>query len=225
MISDRLKTVAEMTTRGNIVADIGTDHGYVPIYLVENQICEKVYAMDINDGPLKIADKNIAMKELESNIETIKSDGMEKLKDNMVQTVIIAGVGGELMVNILKKGENIKGIKEFVLCPHRRVDMVREYLLDKNWKIIDEKMLIDDGKYYTVMKAKKGCEKISYDETEIKYGRILLKNKDNILKKYLEKEYSKFYDILNTMKKSNSENISRIEQVIYLNREAYKVYD
>lgn len=225
MISDRLKTVAEMTTKGNIVADIGTDHGYVPIYLVENQMCEKVYAMDINDGPLKIAEKNIAMKNFSGNIETIKSDGMEKLQDNMVQTVIIAGMGGELIVNILKRGESIRGIKELVLSPHRRADLVREYLLKKNWEITEEKMLIDSGKYYTVMKAKKCIEKISYKETEIKYGRILLENKDMILKGYLEKEYSKFYDILNTMKKSNCENIRQIKQVIYLNREAYKVYD
>ena len=106
MISERLKAVAGMVTKGKKVADIGTDHGYVPIYLVENSICSKVYAMDINEGPLKIADKNIAIHGLSDKIETIQSNGMEKLKDNMVDGAIISGMGGDLIVNILKNGEN-----------------------------------------------------------------------------------------------------------------------
>ena len=225
MTSYRLKTVAKMTTKGNIAADIGTDHGYVPIYLVENNICEKVYAMDINEGPLKIAKKNITLKGLNNQIVTIQSNGMEKMKNNMADTVIIAGMGGDLIVNILKKGESIEGIKELVLSPHRRVDLVREYILDKGWEIIDEKMLIDCGKYYTVIKAKRGRNDALYSKMEIKYGRILLDRKDITLKGYLEKEYSKFSDILNTMKKNNSEDIKQVENIIKLNREAYKIYD
>ena len=122
MISERLKAVAGMVTKGKKVADIGTDHGYVPIYLVENSICSKVYAMDINEGPLKIADKNIAIHGLSDKIETIQSNGMEKLKDNMVDGAIISGMGGDLIVDILSRGKNIKGINELVLSPHRRVD-------------------------------------------------------------------------------------------------------
>ena len=226
MISERLKAVAGMVTKGKKVADIGTDHGYVPIYLVENSICSKVYAMDINEGPLKIADKNIAIHGLNYKIETIQSNGMDKLKDNMVDGAIISGMGGDLIVDILSRGKNIKGIKELVLSPHKRVDLVRKYLLKNNWEIIDEKMLIDSGKYYTIIKALKNDKNLHmYSDVELKYGKILLDNKDLILKGYLEKEYSKFADIFEKMKANKSDNMQEVENIIYLNREAYRIYD
>lgn len=226
MISERLKAVAGMVTRGKKVADIGTDHGYVPIYLVENSVCSKVYAMDINEGPLKIADKNIAMHGLSDKIETIQSNGMDKLKDNMVDGAIISGMGGDLIVDILSRGKNIKGINELVLSPHRRVDLVRKYLLENNWEIIQEKMLVDSGKYYTIIKAQKSDKNIHmYSNVELKYGKILLDNKNLVLKGYLEKEYSKFINIFEKMKSNKSDNMQEVENIIYLNREAYKVYD
>lgn len=226
MISERLKAVAGMVTKGKKVADIGTDHGYVPIYLVENSICSKVYAMDINEGPLKIADKNIAIHGLSDKIETIQSNGMEKLKDNMVDGAIISGMGGDLIVDILSRGKNIKGINELVLSPHRRVDLVRKYLLENNWEIIDEKMLIDSGKYYTIIKVLKNDEKLHmYSDVELKYGKILLDNKDLVLKGYLEKEYLKFAEIFEKMKANKSDNMQEVENIIYLNREAYRIYD
>lgn len=226
MISERLKAVAGMVTKGKKVADIGTDHGYVPIYLVENSICSKVYAMDINEGPLKIADKNIAIHGLSDKIETIQSNGMDKLKDNMVEGAIISGMGGDLIVDILSRGKNIKGIKELVLSPHRRVDLVRKFLLENNWEIVDEKMLIDSGKYYTIIKALKNNKGLRmYSDVELKYGKILLDNKDLILKGYLEKEYSKFADIFEKMKANKSDNMQEVENIIYLNREAYRIYD
>ena len=226
MISERLKAVAGMVTKGKKVADIGTDHGYVPIYLVENSICSKVYAMDINESPLKIADKNIAIHGLSDKIETIQSNGMEKLKDNMVDGAIISGMGGDLIVDILSRGKNIKGINELVLSPHRRVDLVRKYLLENNWEIIDEKMLIDSGKYYTIIKALKNDKKLHmYSDVELKYGKILLDNKDLVLKGYLEKEYLKFAEIFEKMKANKSDNMQEVENIIYLNREAYRIYD
>lgn len=226
MISERLKAVAGMVTKGKKVADIGTDHGYVPIYLVENSICSKVYAMDINEGPLKIADKNIAIHGLSDKIETIQSNGMEKLKDNMVDGAIISGMGGDLIVDILSRGKNIKGINELVLSPHRRVDLVRKYLLENNWEIIDEKMLIDSGKYYTIIKALKNDKKLHmYSDVELKYGKILLDNKDLVLKGYLKKEYLKFAEIFEKMKANKSDNMQEVENIIYLNREAYRIYD
>lgn len=145
MLSKRLKTVADMVTRGNIVADIGTDHGYVPIYLIKNKISPYAYAMDINMGPLKSAEKNIKSEGLSEKIETILSDGMEKFEPGMADTVIIAGMGGELIIRILKASKAKKSIKELVLSPHKGVDLVRKYILSENWHITDEKMLTDAG--------------------------------------------------------------------------------
>lgn len=224
MLSKRLKAVADMVTKGNIVADIGTDHGYVPIYLVKNNISKKAYAMDINEGPLKMADRNIRLEGLEKNITTILSDGMDKMWDNMAETVIIAGMGGDLIVDILSRGSEIKGMKELVLSPHKRTDLVRKYLTQNGWKIIKEDMVIDAGKYYTVIKANRG-EETNYTDVELIYGKYLLENRNSILKQYLEKENDKFSDILNTMKESGNKNTLQIKEILEVNQKGRAYYD
>lgn len=224
MLSKRLKAVADMVTKGNNAADIGTDHGYVPIYLVKNHISGHVYAMDINEGPLKMADKNICLEGFSEKITTVLSDGMEKLKDHMAETVIIAGMGGDLIADILFRGKNIKGIKELVLSPHKRIDIVRKYLTENHWKIIQEEMVKDAGKYYTILKAVPGEER-EYTDVELKYGRCLLKNHNETLKEYLEKENEKFLEILNRMKKDGNKNISQIEEILKMNEKGRAYYD
>lgn len=230
MLSKRLEQVALMVTKGNIIADIGTDHGYVPIYLIKNKICPKAYAMDINKGPIEIAKKNIISYGLENQITTLQSDGLDMLEPNMADTVIIAGMGGELIVNILEKGlerlENCqKPLNELVLSPQKRIDMVRKYLIDNSWQIVDEKMLIDMNKFYTVIKAKKGREKVDYRPEELLYGRILLNRKDEILRQYLEVENNKFENVRATMLQSNSEGIDEVDRILEYNKAGRAAYD
>lgn len=224
MLSKRLKTVADMVTKGNVVADIGTDHGYVPIYLVKNHICNQAYAMDINEGPLEMAEKNIYLEGLSDKITTVLSDGMEQMADNTAETVIIAGMGGDLIVDILSRGEHVKGIKELVLSPHKRGDLVRKYLIENHWKIVREEMVTDAGKYYTMIKTQRG-EDTEYNEVELIYGKYLLKNKNKILRKYLERENKKFSNILHTMKENGNENTSQVEEILKLNRKGRTYYD
>lgn len=224
MLSKRLKAVADMVTKGNIIVDIGTDHGYVPIYLVKNNICKKAYALDINEGPLKMADKNIRMEGLSEKITTVLSDGLDEMTDNMAETVIIAGMGGDLIVDILSRGRKIKGIKELVLSPHKRVDLVRKYLIENCWKIIKEDMVIDGGKYYTIIKAVPGEEK-EYTQVELTYGKYLLESRNSILQKYLRKENEKFSNILNKMKENGNINILQIEKILEINRKGRAYYD
>ena len=137
MLSKRLKTVADLVTRGNIVADVGADHGYVPIYLVEENISPYCYAMDVNEGPLSKAKINIAEHELEDKIETILSDGLDAFGERKADTIIISGMGGDLIVDILARANDFD---ELILSPHKRSDLVRKYLTDNEYKIIDEKM-------------------------------------------------------------------------------------
>lgn len=224
MLSKRLKAVADMVTKGNIAADIGTDHGYVPIYLVKNNISKRAYALDINEGPLKMADKNIRLEGLSDKITTVLSDGMEQMKDNMAETVIIAGMGGDLIVDILSRGKNIKGVKELVLSPHKRIDLVRKFLSQNCWKIIKEDMVVDGGKYYTIIKAVKG-QNTEYTDVELSYGKYLLETKNQILKQYLQKENEKFSKILNTMKESGNQNNFQIKEVLKMNQKGRAYYD
>lgn len=230
MLSKRLEQVALMVTKGNTIADIGTDHGYVPIYLIKNNICPKAYAMDINQGPIEIAKNNIISYGLEEQIIAIQSDGLDMLEPNKADTVIIAGMGGELIVNILEKGlkklENCKKpIKELVLSPQKRIDMVRKYLMDNNWHIVDEKMLIDMNKFYTIIKAEKGKEEVAYKPEELLYGRILLNRKDEILRQFLEEEKNKFENVRATMVESNSQGIDEVDKILEYNKAGRVAYD
>ena len=225
MLSKRLNAVAGMVTKGNIVADIGTDHGYVPIYLIKNKISPLAYAMDINEGPIKIAKANIEREGFSDKIKVIQSDGMEKFTSGMAESVIIAGMGGELIVNILKKSAVNDTVEEFILSPHKRLDLVRKFIIENGWRIIKEDMIVDSGKYYTVLKAVKGVEKIPYSEEEYMYGRCLLDEKNNILKEYLEKEYNKFKQIKDVMSDNNSEEMDRVTKKLECNRKGYKAYD
>ena len=225
MLSKRLKNVADMVTKGYIVADIGTDHGYVPIYLIKNGIVPKAYAMDINEGPLKIADKNICLEGLQDKITTVLSDGMNEMTSEMAESVVIAGMGGDLITDILNRGKNIKGIKELVLSPHRRVDIVRKYLLDNNWKITDENMVIDNNKFYTILRAVPEKEESEYDETEIMYGRLLLTTKNPVLKKYLEKENKMYEEVLKKVENSKNETINGVMNNLKINRKGLEYYD
>ena len=182
--------------------------------------------MDINQGPLDIANKHIKEKGLEQKIITILSNGMEKLKDNMIDTAVIAGMGGDLIVSILENGKSIKGIKELVLSPHKRVDLVRKFLLENNWQIVDEAMVFDVGKYYTVIKALK-CDKTEndYSKVQLEYGKLLLENRNPVLKEYLEKEYKKFSKIAENMKKEKSDNLHKVEEILEMNQKGRKYYD
>ena len=225
MLSKRLKNVADMVTKGYIVADIGTDHGYVPIYLIKNGIVPKAYAMDINEGPLKIADKNICLEGLQDKITTVLSDGMNEMTSEMAESVFIAGMGGDLITDILNRGKNIKGIKELVLSPHKRVDIVRKYLLDNNWKITDENMVIDNNKFYTILRAVPEKEESEYDETEIMYGRLLLTTKNPVLKKYLEKENKMYEEVLKKVENSKNETINGVMNNLKINRKGLEYYD
>lgn len=205
-LSDRLMAVASFVTEGLKVADIGTDHGYVPIYLVKNGICPKAVAADINEGPVRRAEKHIKENELEEYIETRVSDGFENLAVGETECAVIAGMGGELMVRILEQGyDKVNALKELVLSPHSEIFLLRKYLHSINYKIIDEKMLIDEGKYYTVIKAVHGTD-CKYTDCEYRYGKILIDRKDEILKSFILKELDKIIKIKNNLKISGTIN-------------------
>lgn len=213
-ISNRLIEVSKCVTKGYRVSDIGTDHGYVPIYLMDNKMATYVIAMDVNEGPLKRAETNIIENGYEDYIETRLSNGFEKLNVGEVDIAIIAGMGGELIKKILIEGkEVVDSLKELVLSPHSDIDVVRKYLHQIGFRIIDEKMLIDEEKFYTIIKVQKGKDK-DYSEVEYKYGAILLNNKDLILKEFLINQLNKYILIEKRLINEKTDNsIRRLEQI------------
>lgn len=213
MISKRLKAVADMVTKGYIVADIGTDHAYVPIYLIGQKISPKVYAMDINEGPIRMAIANVENEGYEEQIYVEQANGMQKLKPRQVESVVIAGMGGELIVQILKESKVNSTVKEFVLSPHKNPEVLRKYLNENGFIVSEEKMIRDSGKYYVIIKAIHGTES-SYSEEELLFGRKLIEAQSPVLKEYLMERKNKFEQILSKVKESNSIDAKTIEETI-----------
>ena len=156
-LSIRLKTVAEAVTPGNRVADIGTDHGYVPIYLVKNNLSPGGIAMDVNKGPLEKAKEHIRAEKLSGKIATRLGNGLAPLEPGETDTVVIAGMGGDLICKILKaKPEFLIEGKELILQPQSEWFKVRQILKEYRYQIEKEWFLKEDGKYYVIIKAEPG---------------------------------------------------------------------
>lgn len=137
-----------------VVADIGCDHGYVSIYLVESGIASRAIAMDVRKGPLSGALNNIHDFGFSDHIKTRLSDGLKALEPGEADAIIIAGMGGKLMMRILEEGDPVAlGVHFGVLQPQSDLGEFRKYLRDKGYVILDEKIVFDDGKYYFPMKV------------------------------------------------------------------------
>lgn len=208
-LSKRMKNVVEFV-EGEKVCDIGCDHAFVSIYLLQHNLAKKVYAMDVRKGPLEIAKSHVNACGFEQLIDVRLSDGFEKLEVGEADCAIIAGMGGPLIVEILKRGKahTDKGIN-LVLQPQSDIYKVREYLYDIGYAIEKENMLIDEEKYYTVIKAKKindlSKKPDKPSQAEFTYGKYLIENKNDILKQFLEEKLEKNREIRKKLIQNSSE--------------------
>ena len=228
-LSKRLQAVADLVTEGASVADIGTDHGYIPIYLVENEIAEKVIALDINRGPLERARMHIVGHGLKGKIETRLSDGLEKVLPGEVDTMIAAGMGGGLVIKILTEGNVVVDrLNTLILQPQSEIGKVRRFLNDHGFRIVKEDMVEEDGKFYPMMKVIHG-EKEDYTLCEYIYGKRLLERRHSVLKKYLDREMAIKENVFGQLFKhqnsvSAAERMEELKKEILLTQEALKYY-
>lgn len=199
-ISKRLQAVAAMVSDSTFgdshrVVDVGTDHGYIPIFLMKSGKISEAVAMDVNEGPLSKADFNIHSYGFEDRISTCLSDGLEKYQAKPEDSIVIAGMGGLLMIRILAEGmDKLSKIRELILQPQSDIGLVRHFLHDHGFIIDQENMLIDDGKYYTMMHAVWGPKDdldTAYEQPWMyAYGKLLVEHRHPVLKQFLEKELS-----------------------------------
>lgn len=190
-LSDRLKAVANMITPGIPVADIGCDHAYLPIYLAREDISPHIIACDINAGPIERARENIRDVDLDGRIEVRWGDGLSVLKPGEAGSVVMAGMGGRLMMRILGEGADVLSqVSEIIMEPQSEVAELRHFLQDNGYRIISENMVCEDEKFYPVIKAVHG--KMNWDrEIYFRYGKILLREENPVLHEFLlmEKDY------------------------------------
>lgn len=195
-ISERLKTVAQAVKSGGVVADVGCDHALTSIYMIKNGIADHIIATDIGKSPLMRAAEHIALFGLTDKIETRLSDGLEKLEPGEVSTIVISGMGGALMTNILRTGKSvIDKTQELVLSPQSEIFLVRRFLQENHFLIDMEYMVLEQGKYYVVIHAVPGNEPL-FERMEEIYGRRLIKEKNPVLKSFLEGELCRVEGVL-----------------------------
>lgn len=207
MLSDRLQFIADMVPKCDVLADVGTDHGYLPIALVQAGKANTVYAMDINQGPLDKALQNIYGYGVKDRVHTILSDGLEHLPEE-VEVVVIAGMGGMLMGNILERSaDKLRSLKTMVLSPHGDADALRRKIHILGFMIRKECMVKDNGKYYTVMVCEKGHEQ--YKELEYSYGKRLMAGRDKVWLDYLADRTMKLNIIKVRLELQETENAKR----------------
>lgn len=205
-LSKRMESVVDMVLpQVFAIADVGCDHAYISIALIQRSIADKVIAMDVREGPLQIATENVKTAELEDKIDLRLSDGLEGLSPGEVDSVIIAGMGGLLIRDILEGGKHILACEKkrpvLILQPQSDLQEVRIFLYDHAYHIVREKMLIDEGKYYTIIKAEPCSqaeadrESKEYTKADWLYGNCNLKQRNEVLHTFLQKECAALEEI------------------------------
>lgn len=217
-LSNRLETIANMVpehTNTGCVADIGTDHGFVPVWLIREKRAARALAMDVRKGPLQRAQEHISQYGLDQQIETRLSDGLEKLMPGEADTVVIAGMGGELMLRILREGDHVRDtVKSWVLSPQSELSAFRHGLEELGLKIMQEIMLEEEGKYYTVMLAEPG--QMHYEhEYEYRYGAKLIQERSSVLLEFLNREKKQYANIIFQLEKKTGEGArTRLQEIL-----------
>lgn len=221
-LSPRLLAIQYFVKKNSIVADIGTDHGYIPVHLIENNISKKVIATDISNGSLDKAIEYVKELGYEKDIDTRLGNGLEVLKPYEVDTLILAGMGGLLISDIIEKDIEIaKSINNFIFQPMVAAEELRKYLYNNNLKIVDEKIIKEEDRYYEIIYVKWGKDYIE-DEIYYEISKKLLDRKDPLLKEFLEFKIEKTEKILEELEKKDTEKVAERRRGLYLKIDKYK---
>lgn len=181
-LSNRLGAAASYIKQGAAVADIGTDHGYIPVYLAQRNIARRIIAADVKSGPLTRARLSAEEYGVGDRIEFILTDGLEGLQDQGLDTIVIAGMGGETIAGILERAPWTKasGVR-LILQPQSKLNALLPFLTKAGYVIGDASLVLEDGRIYTVFVACAG----ENDEPG-EFLSILLQKRDPLLPDYLE---------------------------------------
>jgi len=229
-LSERLTAVASLVTPGLRVSDVGCDHGYLSIYLMQNNIATSVIASDVRTGPLSKAAENINAYDMNDLIDLRLSDGLSMIDAGEVDSIVMSGMGGNLMMDILSRGVDVTDkARELILQPQSEISGLRHYLMDNGFVIISESMVFEDYKYYPMMKAVHG--EMNWDrEVYFAYGKILLREEHPVLHQFLLQERDYYVNLYNELccQEPTERVITRLKDVersLSLNNEALDIID
>lgn len=226
MLTKRLETVGKLVDQNDKIADIGTDHAYLPIMLVKNQTIKAAIASDIGEGPTKNARENVKRYGLNEQIEVRLGPGVEPIMaEDKVDTVIIAGMGGKLISDILQDGVNEgKQFPKLILEPNIGEPVIRRWLMNHDYKIVAEDIMAEDGHTYEIIKAVLTSEKQTLTDAELLLGPFLKEEKNEVFLTKWHNQLAYFKNLLLNLQKANvpdeqkisliKDNILAIEEVL-----------
>ncbi len=223
-LSRRLRAIVNFCDKNKIIADIGTDHGFVPNFLYEEDINRKIIATDIS---LNSLNKAIEFTELRGNkgkIEHIVCNGLEKIPP--VDQIIIAGMGGILISKILDRDfEKARQAEKLILQPMQQVDYLRKFLYDKGFKILDEKIVFEDNKFFHIIVANYKAIKEEYRDIDLKVSKLLRNRKDKDLIEFLKYLINYNIFIIENIEGSSTRSIYKKDKLREENIELKEILD
>ena len=214
-LGERLTRVASFVPNGSKVCDVGSDHAYLPVYLIQNDQISCAIAGEVVEGPFLSAKQTVRDYRMEDCIEVRLGDGLQILsKEDEVTAVTICGMGGELISRILEagySGSHLNGRERLILQPNVAEHFVREWLMNHSYQIVDETVVSDNHRLYEIIVAEPVGKRVEYTELELKYGPILLQQPSELSVAKWNRMNRKNKEILEQLQKSKSPQHEKVE--------------
>lgn len=208
-LSPRLQIIYDMVPKCDTIADVGCDHGYLTISLLENKMANKAIAMDVNKGPLESAKVNVEQANLSDQVTFRLSDGLAKLDEAEADVICICGMGGALIKRILDAGLMVaKSAKTLILEPQSEYRALREYLVENGFQFLDESLCTEEGKIYPIMKVSFSGQRTELSDAELEYGPIIMEKSPDLLQVLLEKNKREYTSILNKLESLQASEVT-----------------
>lgn len=213
--SKRIEFIVSNLEKVTTLADIGTDHGYVPLLALRNEVCDKAIACDINKDPLAKGKLNAILEGIDDKIEFRLGNGFEPLNINEAEEVVIAGMGGNLIRDIIQKDLNkAASCNYLVLIPAQNPEVLREYLYKNDFEIIKEDLCFDEGIYYELFKVRKAeGHAIELDSIYYEISPMLLRSKHPLMKDYIDYKIDEYNRILGFITDDSESALKRKAEV------------
>lgn len=210
-LTNRLLKIANLVTKGKRIADIGTDHGYIPVYLLKKGYVDFAILADVNKGPLENAKSEVRHNNLTDKVDLRLGSGIEVLEEKEVDEVIIAGMGGILISELLEAKKSVAhNLEKLILQPMQAQGELRKYLLNNGYEILDEVLVKEDFRIYEIIVAKyTSINTIVEDEIYYEVGKKLIENRDLLLNEFIDKKIFMYNSIINKLEGKNGEEIEK----------------
>ncbi len=210
-LSKRLQKIADLVDDGATVIDVGTDHGYVPNFLCMSGISKDIYATDISKNSLE---KSIELTKKLGNEKYIKNILANGIVDEKRDNIIIAGLGGIQIAEIILNREGVaKSANKLILQPMQKTWILKRELMNKGFNIFDEEIVFEDGRFFEILLAKYSAKKLDYSEKDIYISKALVEKKDKLYLKLLKEREEILKNILENFDSKNDRSLKRYEQL------------